>query len=98
MVIDLAAAGLYEEDILATDRLLDFNASLANRKFAQEDLGRRYSQVVADSLGELRVAAAAQDDQVAHHFCDGCRIVGLELREVVSGRKWDHERKLVSQR
>lgn len=67
MVVDLAAAGLNDEDILSSDGIHDLDASLSYSELAEQDVCRRNTKVVADCLGQLRVRAAAQDDQVADH-------------------------------
>lgn len=67
VVVDLPTTRLNDEDILAAHRLLDLHARLAHGKFAQEDLSRRDAEVVADGLGELGMAAAAQNHEIADH-------------------------------
>jgi hypothetical protein len=72
VVIDLAAAGLDDEDILSSDRVHDLDASLSDRELAKQDVCRRNTEVVADCLGKLRMRAAAQNDQIAHHLVEVC--------------------------
>jgi hypothetical protein len=75
VVVDLAAAGLDDEDVLPSDRVHDLDASLTYSELAEEDVCRRNTKVVADCLGQLGVRAASQNDQIAHHVDCGsvCR-------------------------
>lgn len=75
VVVDLAAAGLDDEDVLSSDRVHDLDASLSDSELAEEDVCRRNTKVVADCLGQLGVRAASQNDQIAHHVDCGsvCR-------------------------
>ena len=72
VVVDLAAAGLNDEDILASDRVHDLDASLSYSELAEKDVCRRNTEVIADSLGELGVRATAQNNQIAHHADGRC--------------------------
>jgi len=72
VVVDLAAAGLDDEDVLASDRVHDLDASLSNSELAEKDVCRRDTEVIADCLGQLGMRAASQNDQIAYHVDDGC--------------------------
>lgn len=67
MIVDRAAARLDDEDILATDRVLDLAACLADRELAQDAVSQGNTEHVADAVGQLRVGVARQDDYVADH-------------------------------
>ena len=86
-----SAAGLNDEDILPAHALLDLDPRLAALELGQQHLCRRYAEVVADGparvsrlrsspshdiLCELRVRAAAEDDNVANHDAGGGVAVG----------------------
>ena len=79
MIVDLAAARLDNEDIFASDRLLDLNTSLSYCKLSEENFCGWYAELVADSLDELRVRAAAQHNHVANH-CEKWALAGRVVR------------------
>jgi hypothetical protein len=77
VVIDLAAAGLDDEDVLSSDRVHDLDASLSDRELAKQDVCWGNTEMVADCLGQLGMRATAQNDQIAHHLVKSrvCRCV-----------------------
>jgi len=68
VVIDLAAAGLHDEDIFLAHRVPDLDAGFADREFGEVDLGRRDAKVGANGLGELGVGGAREEDDIADHL------------------------------
>lgn len=67
VVIDLAAAGLDDVDILVADAVSDLDSGLSIHELVKDDVGRGDAEVGADVLGELRVGGPAKDDDVADH-------------------------------
>jgi hypothetical protein len=70
VVVDLAAARLYDIHILVADTVTNLDSSLAIGELLQLDVGGWNSEVGADALGELRVRGTAEDYDVANH--GGC--------------------------
>lgn len=66
-VVDVSAARLDHENVFAADRVLDLHSSLANSKFGECDAAVRDAELVADSVCELRMGRAPEDDDVADH-------------------------------
>ena len=86
VVVDVAGTGLDDVDILASDRVLDLAAAFTAGEFVQNSVARRDAENTADSLGELRVGIASQDNNIADHgeFCCVCRYVvrmGIGFRQ-----------------
>ena len=67
MVVDFAASGLDDVDILATDRILDLKTALANRELREDSLTRRNAEGIADGLDQLWMRLSAEDYNVASH-------------------------------
>lgn len=67
VVVDLAGTGLDDVDILASDGILDLTAAFTAREFIQNSVTGRNAENAADSLGELRVGIASQNDNIADH-------------------------------
>ncbi len=67
MVVDAAGAGLDDVDILSTNGILDLAAGLASGEFGEDAIARGYTEDIADTLGELRVGVASQQNNVANH-------------------------------
>ena len=72
VVIDLAAAGLNNVDVLVADTVANLDASLAISELLQLDVGGRDAEVSADALSELRVRGTAEDDDIADHGVCSC--------------------------
>lgn len=53
MVVDFSAAGLDNEYIFASNRLLDLNASLAYSKLSEENFRGWYAELVTISVAVL---------------------------------------------
>lgn len=73
MVIDATAAGLDHKDVFTTDRVLDLDASLTDRKLGESDASGRDAELVADCVDEFRVGGTAEDNDVADHVGGGGR-------------------------
>lgn len=58
---------MYNIDIFASDRVLDFATALAAREFSKNSVAGRNTEKLADSFCELRVRVTSQDNNVAHH-------------------------------
>lgn len=67
VVVDRATTRLDDEDILATDRVLDLAASLAARELAEDAVAQGDAEHVAYAVGQLRVRVAREHDNVADH-------------------------------
>lgn len=67
VVVDIAGTGLDDVDILASDGVLDLAAAFTAREFVQNPVTGRDTENAADSLGELRVGIASQNDNIADH-------------------------------
>lgn len=67
MVVDLAASGLDDVYILATDRILDLKTALANRELREDSLTWCDAECVADGLDQLWMRLSAEDYNVASH-------------------------------
>jgi hypothetical protein len=72
VVIDLAAAGLDNVDILVANAVADLDPSLSISELLEFDVGRRDAEVGADVVGELGVGGATEDNDIAHHVCCVC--------------------------
>jgi hypothetical protein len=69
VVIDLAAAGLYDVDILIAHAVADLDPSLSISELLEFDVGRRDAEVGADVVCELGVGGATEDNNIPHHVC-----------------------------
>ena len=67
MVIDLASTRLYDVDIFPTYGLVDLDPSLSNGEFGEEHIALRNAETITYLLIQLRVRAAAEDNDVADH-------------------------------
>ena len=88
MVIDLPAAALHNEDIFLAHALADLDTSLAHAELGEDDLGGRYAEVGADLLGELRVRASREKNEVANHRCGGGGVVSVDEGESEVSLAW----------
>ena len=67
MVIGLASTGLYDVDIFPTHGLVDLDPSLSNGEFGEEHIALGNAETITYLLIQLRVRAAAKDNDVADH-------------------------------
>lgn len=70
MVIHGTTSRLDDENILASHRVLNLAASLADRKFAQYTIPGRDSKHIAHRLREGWVRVPGEDDNVSNHLGD----------------------------
>jgi hypothetical protein len=68
MIIYSAPTRLYDEDILATNRVFDLAASLANGEFTQYAVAGRDTEHATDAVGKSRVGIARKDDDIPDHL------------------------------
>lgn len=78
MVVDFSTARLDDVNIFLPDRLLNFNPSLTDGKFGEQNLCGRDTQHTANSLSQLRVGVSSNDNKVANHGVWLCRCNGRE--------------------
>lgn len=67
MIIHRSTTGLDNEDIFASNGILDLASRLANREFTQNAIAHGQTKYVADVLGQSRVGVPAKDNNVADH-------------------------------
>tara|TARA_R110002060_G_scaffold23255_10_gene31528 strand:- start:179 stop:514 length:336 start_codon:yes stop_codon:yes gene_type:complete len=70
VIIDIAASRLNNVDIFSSNRVLDLQAALSDRKFLENAIARWHTKNVGDGVNQLRVGIAPKNDYVADH-CEG---------------------------
>jgi len=81
VVVDFAAARLDDEDIFASNRLLNLDTSLSYSKLSEENFSGWYAELIAYRFDQLRMAAAPNNHHIANHGEDEVSHGG-ELRGV----------------
>jgi hypothetical protein len=71
VVIHRSTTRLDDENILASNRIFDFTARLANRELTQNAIAHGQAKYVADVFGQNRVGVPAKNDNIADHV-GGC--------------------------
>ena len=88
MIIELAAiaaeARLYDVDIFAADRVLNFAAALSRRELCKDAIARREAECSANTIDEGRVGVATKNDDVSDHY-NGSRSIG-SIKKTMGGK------------
>ena len=69
MIVHFPPARLNDVNIFLSHRLLDFDPSLTDGKFGEEDISLGDSEMVANGLCELRMGSSPDNNDVPNHGC-----------------------------
>jgi len=77
-----AETGLYDVDIFAAHRVLDFAATLSRRELGQDAVAMRKTEIAAHAVHQLRVRVSPKNNDIPDHFDDS-----IAVNIGVGGRK-----------